>query len=168
MAERLVVAPGRSLTPKLGPRLKPGAEIRVGEFFDKKTVEAYIRGGFVVVQSGILTPQDERARALAALDEVTTTVPLDGEGIEDGRTSADHDRSIEVTTKEEAGPASGEASQKVTHWNLDPDGIRNKSLEDLRVLIAERDPSITDEDVTTVEDAVALLSADFVAPVIAE
>ncbi|MEK7862482.1 MAG: hypothetical protein AAB295_04370 [Chloroflexota bacterium] len=46
-------------------------------------------------------------------------------------------------------------------WNLDPAQLDGKDLETLKVMIAERDPKFALDEVTEVEEAVALLSRDF-------
>lgn len=57
---------------------------------------------------------------------------------------------------------SGEVDLSKRLWDLDPDGLKGKSLEELNVMVAERDPEIPALD--TVEEAVAWLSQDFVEP----
>lgn len=50
-------------------------------------------------------------------------------------------------------------SQRVSPWDVDPSTIKGKSLDELNVMILERDAN--QQPCTTVEEAIAFLSQDF-------
>lgn len=63
-----------------------------------------------------------------------------------------------------AAPArtSGKVGESPDPWGLDPDGLRGRTLEELNLLIIERDQSMP--PAASVDAAIALLSRDYVPP----
>lgn len=154
MSRKLVVAPGRSMIhPKTRAILPPGTVIVPGEIYSKSYIEVCIKSGFIEVESVDKSAEAARERALAVLDENTVTLKVDAE-IETVGAAPKPEAPVEVATH-----------TRVSHWNLDPDGLRGKSLDDLNILVAERDPSV--EPFTTVEEAIGWLSMDYSPPAVA-
>lgn len=77
--------------------------------------------------------------------------------------SGDTGTSIRTGSKP-SGTKEPAVKQRESIWDLNPANLKDKSLDELRVMIQERDSSLTKEDLealSTVEDAINFLSSDY-------
>jgi hypothetical protein len=157
MAYRLRVNFGGSV---LGPNniIYRGGEIIPDGLLSAKQIQEHINSGYV-------SPVNESA-AMPLPDRLTETPP----GVEEKPAikSGSDDRRVskpeEVVTTSSGGVVSKTTKKKigrpaVSIWNLDPAELSGKDIDDLNVMILERDDSI--DPFETTEEAVAFLSKDF-------
>ncbi len=151
---KYVVAEGGSIMlPRGKGLLKPGDEVKP-EHLNEKQLGEKIRTGYVVTQH-------------------RTSPRLDPEAFVENPPGKVDNPPVNLTgkTKEErpitvADRAPVPRLPRVSLWDLDPDGIRGSSLDSLTVMVSERARTV--DPFETTEEAIAQLSQDYVAPVLAE
>jgi hypothetical protein len=151
-AVKYVVAKGRSIhdLDAQGNRivLQEGQSIdRLG--WSQTTIDASVKSGFV--------------RRTDAPDVPPATMQTLGP---DGRVAIVPTKDVTaVQEREKSAPAESApvepAPAGTGPFNLDPAGLAGKSLDELKLMIAERDARIEVAELRDVESAVALLSANF-------
>lgn len=146
MAVTYKVAPRCNVILKDRTILRPGQIVPDGAI-PKKALEEHVRNGF-------LLPSDKEADS-GRVPGVSTNPPVSSrDGVEDQIVSGQGSdpESPRITSRPTAG---ADKSQ----WTLDPDTLKDKSLDDLNVMVLERDSSV--EPFETEEEAIAYLSQDY-------
>ena len=178
MANQYVVAKGGSIlissgkNNKIGKILRAGCVITEGKNIiidgvalppmPRKKIEGHLRSGYlrhigVLRDEGPISPNDFTDRAPGSV----THPPLPGPGREDALTE---DKALKteggsVSTSSKPKQASADKTHQVTSkWTLDPEKLTGKSLDELNVMVSERDADVP--AFSTAEEAVAWLSQD--------
>jgi len=129
---------GSILCPK--GKLFVGGEVIPSGVLSSKQIQQHMKNGFLDVIKGSV--------ATLSVEEIEAELGGDGlpPGVEAATSMGENGKPVKIASK----------------WNLDPDGLRGMSLDQLNVMIMERDDSIGLLD--TEEEAIALLSEDYEAP----
>ncbi|MFG0317080.1 MAG: hypothetical protein ACF8XB_07405 [Planctomycetota bacterium JB042] len=129
---KLIVAKGRSILLPDRSQITEGQTVPLDRV-SRDLAREYVRSGFAVEASSGPSVFDEDDRP-----------PEDPRPPQDDRPPGQRD------------------APPFQKWGLDPDGLTGLSLEQLNLLVRERDPDI--EPFDTVEEAVVQLSHEYVAP----
>lgn len=132
---------------------KPG-EIVPDDYFPAGKIEEHLQSGYLVRNTRLALPPGALPPGVSTPVAMEIEQDLTSEGI--AKTKADRSRAIEVKSDPEPAVAHG-------IWSLDPDGLQRMQIEELNVMVQERDAGVDHFD--TVPEAVAWLSQDYVVPV---
>lgn len=129
----------------------PG-EIVPDDYFKSDVLKQHLKSGYLVHNTRLVLPAGALPPGVSAPVALETELDLTPEGI----AKAKGEKPIEIDDEPEPAVAHG-------IWSLDPDGLRRMHVEELNVMIQERDSGVDPFD--TSKEAAAWLSQDFVAPV---
>ena len=123
------------------------------------------------LESGFMVEEGSREQAAAVYAPppgTTAPIPIGEQGTDGDAKPIEIEQPKSAFTKEEPEKVSTPVEDKIegkkgSVWILDPDGLRSKSLEELNVMVIERQPEL--EPFETYQEAVAWLSQDYVEPV---
>lgn len=151
------IAPGRSLLSPKG-LLRSGTVIKAGEMGLTVTdIEHGVRTGFIVpveLTIGIVyetPPPATRSRDMTE-DEAVHIGDRSPKIVVDGPAAS-------ISSSPSTQPP--ETVQKESLWDTDPASLKGKSLDDLLVMILDRDPNLDISTIDSVELAIEFLSQDF-------
>ena len=120
----------------------------------------HLKSGFMVVKGS----PEEAAGRFASPPCTVAPIPI-GEDGNEGK-----EKPIEVKAPQTIIPPKeteiSDSKESGSVWVLDPDGLFGKDIEELNVMIAERQPEVDPFD--TAEEAITWLSQDYVEPVMPE
>lgn len=159
----IMLPPKHDLPTAVGTLLKEGNVIPDG-LFSKAEIDRKIRDGYVVAHG---MPDREPEASGTVPGRSLGQDPLDADSaptISDGTLSSSSSGPNSIRTsvaEKEANPVSPEVTNDPTPWVLNPAGLMDKDLDELRVMILERDPDFDTDSVGTVEEAIEFLSQDF-------
>lgn len=136
VSEAASLKAGHPQNPKRSKIYKPGEEFPEG-VLSSEQIKRHIKAGYLVdgSQPAPAIPADLQPR-LPGIDE---------SGRPAGRA-----------------PKAAKPAKSKSIWSMDPDGLRGLDVDQLNVMIAERDDSV--EPFETSEEALAFLSADYEGP----
>lgn len=148
----VLIRPGTVITPAVAQQ----------HHLTDKMIESHLRGGYLVAFNAEMDPDEVRLSTAPGVtvdeklrvkpDQAIETFDRDGGAVV--RTGP-KDTTIKVSEP----PAPVADSAAGSKWVLNPATLEGKSLDELNVMVAERDKSI--DPLTSIENAVSLLSQDF-------
>lgn len=173
MAKQFVVARGCNILLSSGKQLRAGFIVTEGKKIvvdgrehppmDAKKIERHLRSGYlkhhsVLREEGPITPEQFTENPPGKVKAPALPGPGKEDGISENKaltTAVSNGISTSVKDKE---PSTEQTAQVTSKWVLDPALLEGKTIDELNVMIVERDPKV--EPFATAEEAVAWLSQD--------